>query len=111
MGGSSSKKVLSSCFSTVWLKQPDTAMTPSTPRTIQSDTISAAPALGKNRLPRRIRVGNQPLQGTMAFVRIAMSLSRGESMILHPITPTALQPNPIQRVSACFPQPPHRHIP
>ena len=36
-----------------------------------------------------------------------MSLSRGESIILQPIIPQALQPNPIQVVSACFPCAPH----
>ena len=42
-----------------------------------------------------IRNGNLPLQGINAFVRIAISFSRGESIILHPTTPAALQPNPM----------------
>ena len=50
-----------------------------------------------------IIVGNRPLQGTKLFVSIASNLSRGESMILHPTTPAALQPNPIHIVRACFP--------
>ena len=51
-----------------------------------------------------IMVGNLPLHGTKLFVSIASSFSRGESIILHPTTPAALQPNPIHIVSACFPQ-------
>ena len=51
-----------------------------------------------------IIAGNLPLQGTKLFVIIAKSRSRGESIILHPTTPAALQPNPIHIVSACFPQ-------
>ena len=50
-----------------------------------------------------IKNGNLPLQGTNAFVSIAINLSRGESMILHPTTPAALQPNPMHMVNACFP--------
>ena len=42
-----------------------------------------------------IKKGNLPLQGTKLFVRIAISLSLGESIILHPTTPAALQPNPM----------------
>lgn len=36
--------------------------------------------------------GNLPLQGESEFVMIATSRSRGESIILQPVTPTALQP-------------------
>lgn len=35
------------------------------------------------------------LQGTKLFVKIAIILSRGEFIILHPTTPAALQPNPM----------------
>ena len=48
-------------------------------------------------------VGNLPLQGIKLFVRMASSLSRGESMILAPVTPQALQPIPIHIVNACLP--------
>lgn len=48
--------------------------------------------------------GNLPLQGTRLFVSIAISFSRLESIILQPVTPTALQPSPIHIVSACLPQ-------
>ena len=49
-------------------------------------------------------VGKRPLQGTKLLVRIAISRSLGESIILHPVTPTALQPKPMSMVSACLPQ-------
>ena len=50
-----------------------------------------------------IRNGNLPLQGTNAFVNIEINFSLGESIILHPVTPAQLQPNPIHIVNACFP--------
>ena len=39
--------------------------------------------------------GKRPLQGTRLFVRIAISRSRGLSMMRHPMTPAALHPNPM----------------
>ena len=57
----------------------------------------------KNIVSIAIRVGKRPLHGTKLFVRIASSRSRFESIILHPTTPAALQPNPIHIVSACLP--------
>ena len=50
-----------------------------------------------------ISVGNLPLQGTKLFVIIAISLSRGESMIRVDIIPAALQPKPMLIVRACLP--------
>lgn len=47
------------------------------------------------------------LQGTKLFVRIAINLSRGESIILHPTTPAALQPNPMHIVIICLPEQQH----
>ena len=41
-----------------------------------------------------IKKGNLPLQGTKLLVKIAINFSRGESIILHPITPAALHPKP-----------------
>src|SRR5690554_6093765 len=49
------------------------------------------------------RVGKRPLQGTKLLVRIAISLSRAESIIRQEVTPTALQPKPIHIVRDCFP--------
>lgn len=51
----------------------------------------------------QIKNGNLPLHGTNAFVIIDINFSLGESIILQPITPAALQPNPMHIVSACFP--------
>ena len=45
-----------------------------------------------------MRNGNLPLQGTKLFVTAAIILSLGESIILHPTTPAALQPNPMHMV-------------
>ena len=50
-----------------------------------------------------IKKGNLPLQGINAFVSIAISFSLGESIILQPVTPAALHPNPMHIVSACLP--------
>ena len=58
----------------------------------------------KNMVMIEINIGNRPLQGTKLLVRIAIKRSLGESMILQPTTPAALQPKPIHIVKACFPQ-------
>ena len=50
-----------------------------------------------------IKIGNLPLHGTKLFVKIAINLSLVESIILVPITPHALHPNPIHIVKDCFP--------
>ena len=65
--------------------------------------IPAAPPI-KNIVIIAISVGNRPLQGTKLFVMIAIRRSRGESMIRQPVTPAALQPNPMHMVNACLPQ-------
>ena len=61
----------------------------------------------KNIVRIAISVGNRPLQGTKLLVSIAMSRSRGESMMRQPTTPAALQPKPIAMVRACLPQARH----
>ncbi len=45
-----------------------------------------------------IKNGNLPLHGTKLFVNMAINLSLGESIILQPVTPQLLQPNPIHMV-------------
>ena len=45
-----------------------------------------------------IRNGNLPLQGTKLFVSIAINFSLGEFIILQPVTPALLQPNPMHMV-------------
>ena len=48
----------------------------------------------KNIAIRVIKVGNLPLHGTNTFVRIAISLSLGESIILQPVTPSCITTKP-----------------
>ena len=67
-------------------------------------TDPPAEAQAKNMVIMVMSVGNRPLQGTKLLVRTATSLSLSEFIILHPVTPAALQPKPIHMVSACFPQ-------
>lgn len=55
-----------------------------------------APA--KNIVIIEINVGNRPLHGTKLLVKMAISRSRGESIIRQPMTPHALQPNPMHMV-------------
>ena len=57
----------------------------------------------KNIVINAINVGKRPLQGTNTLVKIAIKRSRGESIILQPVTPQALHPKPMHMVSACFP--------
>ena len=56
-----------------------------------------------NILETAIKKGNLPLQGTKLLVKIAINLSLGEFIILHPTQPAALQPKPIHIVIICFP--------
>ena len=51
-----------------------------------------------------IKKGNLPLHGERELVITAIASSLGESIILAPVTPTALHPSPIHVVSACLPQ-------
>ena len=92
----------------------DTKNVAKIPSTIKKVSIRVANMLPYALLPairniviREIRVGNRPLHGTKVLVRIAISLSLGESIILAPVTPTALHPNPMHIVRACFPQAEH----
>ena len=64
-------------------------------------SVNAVPA--KNMSSNAIIVGNRPLHGIKLFVRIAISRSFGDSMILQPVTPQALQPRPIAIARLCFP--------
>lgn len=74
--------------------------------TASVETTDASPldnSPAKNIIAIVIKNGNLPLHGTNAFVIIDINFSLGESIILQPITPAALQPNPMHIVSACFP--------
>ena len=74
--------------------------------TIDAPTPCIVPAI--NIVAIDIKNGNRPLQGTKLLVRIAISFSLGESIILQPVTPAALQPNPIHIVIICLPV--HKHF-
>lgn len=66
-------------------------------KTVKVDRIEALNPDAKqlmNIIETVIKNGNLPLQGTKLLVKMAINFSRGESIILHPITPAALQPNP-----------------
>jgi hypothetical protein len=77
-------------------------------RTAASRPKPGGAAAETKMLATRIRMGQRPLQGTRLFVRVAMSRSRGESMMRVATTAAALQPNPIAMVSACLPWAPTR---
>ena len=61
-------------------------------------------SLAKKILTIAINMGSRPLHGVKLAVMIAMSRSRGDSIIRHPVTPAALQPSDMQVVRQCFPQ-------
>ncbi len=80
-------------------------MTPVSSRADEQGPAPKPPAVPtKNMVMMAIRVGNRPLQGTKLLVSMAMSRSRGESMMRQPTTPAALQPKPMHMVRACLPQ-------
>lgn len=83
------------------IKRAQTIPSKITKSTAIVDTIDApipciVPAI--NIVAIDIKNGKRPLQGTKLLVRIAISFSLGESIILQPVTPAALQPNPIHIV-------------
>ena len=111
-GGNSSANDDGSPFKIVLESSFETTNVITTPKTITAKRINVEVILLKNPVAEptknieiiAISVGNLPLQGTRLFVIIAISLSLGDSIILQPTTPAALQPNPIHIVNACFPQ-------
>ena len=64
---------------------------------ITAVSSSAPPAAlpAKNTEHRKISSGNRPLHGANVLVSMAISRSRGESMMRQPVTPQALHPNPM----------------
>ena len=82
-----------------------------TPKTISNVMNNAGTAPFTNELEVTAKkadaiaiiVGNLPLHGMKLLVIIAISLSQGESIILHPITPAALHPSPMHIERHCFP--------
>ena len=111
-GGISSVNAELSPLSTVLESIYDAEKVASTLKTITSVSIPAAAkgltafasGAAKNIEMIAIMVGKRPLQGTKAFVRIAMSRSLFESIIRQPTTPAALQPSPMHMQRLCFPQ-------
>ncbi|GKX27881.1 hypothetical protein SH1V18_03610 [Vallitalea longa] len=89
-------------FSIVFDNNRDITNVNKTAKTIVNN-ITTAPIIEEN-LPLNpvmnivasaIRVGKRPLQGTKLLVIIAISLSRGESIILQDVMAAALHPKPI----------------
>lgn len=106
-GGSSRMKEDGTPRSTVRESAHDMPNEAATPRSTMAATRSDAvvdPAAIKH--ANAIRVGNLPLHGAKLLVKIATRRSRGESIILHAMTPAALHPNPMamdRQFSVCFP--------
>ena len=112
-GGNSNVKEEGTPFNTVLdnnLLIANVSMTPNIMTPVNISVESKEPVNPVAMLPTKnmdimeIIVGKRPLQGTKLLVSIAIIRSLGESMILQPTTPAALQPNHIHMVSACFPQ-------
>lgn len=96
-GGSSRVKLAGIPLSTVFESIFETKSVMSTEKATNPVRI-AAPSREesvKNIAISAIIAGSLPLQGIKLFVIMEMSLSRGESMILEPVTPTAPQPIPM----------------
>ncbi len=115
-GGSSRLKAETSPRSTVRESSHEMAKVSTMPSTATVTTASAetSPArcagatLPTKIVATRICVGQRPLQSAKLFVMMAMSRSRGLSMMRAATTPAALQPQPMAIVSACLPCAPTR---
>lgn len=101
-GGSSRVNEEGMPLSRVWDKSFDMRNVAAAPRRIaprsskaESTDENLFPAVTKNMVIMAIIVGKRPLHGTKLFVIMAIRRSRGESIMRHPVTPQALQPNPI----------------
>ena len=81
--------VLDSIFDTPSVIKTDNSMNPI------KINVEVIDELVKNIAIKVIKVGNLPLHGIKLLVNIAISLSLFESIILAPMTPHALQPNPM----------------
>ena len=66
-------------------------------------TAKTVPRAAKKSEAMAMRVGKRPLHGTKVLVRMAISRSRGDSMMRVEITPAALHPKPMAIVRACLP--------
>lgn len=57
-----------------------------------------AEAPAKNMVIIAMRAGKRPLHGTKALVTVAIIRSLGDEIMRQPVTPAALQPNPMHMV-------------
>ena len=96
--GTPLRMVMESSFVMAKVTRMPSRMAPVSSRAESSEENIPPAVPTKNMVRMAIRAGNRPLQGTKLLVRIASRRSRGESMILHPTIPAALQPNPIHMV-------------
>jgi hypothetical protein len=102
-GGSSSEKEEGIPFNTVIDNNFEIISVSKTPRSMIAVSIKLDKIDKKILLSEDIKniaiipkkVGNLPLHGTKLLVMMAISLSLGDSIIRQPITPAALQPNPM----------------
>ncbi len=101
--GTPLRTVFDSSFEISMVRPTPSTMTAVSIRAETTDRNGAATVAAKNIVMTAMRVGKRPLQGTKLLVRMAISLSRGESMMRQPITPQALQPKPMHMVSDCLP--------
>ena len=89
----------------------ETSSVTHTESTSDASSPALAPSMAspeRNAVKSVMSSGKRPLHGTRLFVSIAMSRSRGESMMRQPVTPQALQPRPMHIVRLCRPCAPAR---
>lgn len=102
------KMVFDRIFDMISVISIENIMNPKSIRADSMDVISLFDAFVTKKMDIiAISDGNLPLHGENTFVRMAISFSFFDSIILHPITPQALHPYPIHIVNDCFPWAPH----
>ena len=102
------RTVRESAQETISVKNTPTSTTPTTVPAAANEATAGGTDAATKTVASMMSVGNRPLQGTKLLVRIAISRSRGESMILVEMIPAALQPNPMAMESDCLPCAPAR---
>jgi hypothetical protein len=100
--------VLDRAHETTRVKNTPINTTPTTVPAAAKDATAGGTEAATNTVASMMSVGKRPLHGTKLFVRIAISLSRGESMIRVEMIPAALQPKPMAMDRDCFPCAPAR---
>jgi len=109
-GGSSRAKEEGSPFNIVWTEVLKQATSSQYPKGLLRSKRALKAPIEKNLQNFHKEHGyycNQSWETTVAgyklLVIVAISLSRGESIIRHPMTPAALQPKPMHMVRDCLP--------